>query len=193
MARIVYIRDDKEKKLLNLVVEEAQVHTRYSISYALYIRLGRPVRNEELSSSAMTDIKYCDECYRAKKKALSYLALADNNERELVLKLVHAGYRRDIAEQTVEEMVGLGYIDETRQLERLIAREARVKLSGPRKICARLGAKGYSQSNIKDVMRSLVDCGEIDFDSIKEELCARKLADPDDTEEKKKLLYKYGF
>ncbi|MBQ8321196.1 MAG: RecX family transcriptional regulator [Clostridia bacterium] len=193
MARIVYIRDDKEKKLLCLGIEEAQEQTRYFISYALYARLGRPVRNEEISSSAMTDIKYCDECYRAKKKALSYLAVADNNERELVLKLLHAGFRRDIAEQTVEEMVGLGYIDETRQLERLISREAKVKLSGPRKICARLGAKGYSLSNIKDVIRALVESGEIDFDSIKDELCARKLADPCDVEEKKKLLYKYGF
>lgn len=193
MPRIVYIKDAKDKKLITLGIEHEGVSVRYFINYSLYVKLGRPVRNEDISSRAVEEIKYCDELYRARKKALGYLALADNNSRELVLKLKKAGFCRDVADEITREMVELGYINEARQLERLIIREAQTKLSGPRKICARLAAKGYSLSDIKSAMRALGDSGELDFDAVKEELLEKKLTDPSDTEEKKKILYKYGF
>ena len=193
MPRIIYIKDVKDKKLITLGIEHEGVSVRYFINYALYVKLGRPVKNEDISSRAVDEIKYCDELYRARKKALGYLALADNNSRELALKLKRAGFCRDVADEVTREMVELGYINEARQLERLITREAQTKLSGPRKICARLAAKGYALSDIKTAMRALTESGELDFDAVKEELLIRKLADPSDTEEKKKILYKYGF
>ena len=90
-------------------------------------------------------------------------------------------------------MVSLGYIDEARQLRRLITEDANRKLLGPRKIIPRLMAKGYSLSDVKKEFTALTDSGEIDIDKNKELLLSKYLGESRDPEETKKLLYKYGY
>lgn len=193
MARLEYIKTAKEKNLLLLGISEEGESARYTVSEAVYASVGRPLRGEELSEEVLSEIRYFDECHRAKRKALSLLAIADNNERTLRLKLMRYGISRDIAEQTVRDMVGLGYVNEQRQLSRLVLTEANVKLCGPIKILARLSAKGYAAADIRAVMQELCDSGEIDFDLNRERLLEKKLGDTSDAEELKKLLYKYGY
>ena len=192
MARVIYIKDTKEKNLLLLGVSEEGENARYTVNRRLYSDLGMPCVGAELDAGAMEEIIAYDELYRAKKKALSILAYADNNRRELRLKLMRAGFSRDASDLCVDEMVALGYINEERTLERLILLEAG-KLRGPSRITAQLVSKGYSASLIRGVMSRFCESGELDFAEIKKRLIESRLGDDADEESVKKLLYKQGF
>ena len=193
MAVIQYVKRQEKSNLLLLGISEGEDSARYTVGAELYESLGAPDRGESLSDREMAEIIYADEEYRAKKKALSLLALADNNECNLRRKLLRYGIRREIAEAVVSEMVGRGYVDEIRQLERLVLREANEALYGKRKILARLVAKGYSLTDVKGVIARLSECGDVDFLRNRERLIERRLGDGAGEEEVKKLLYKYGY
>ena len=90
-------------------------------------------------------------------------------------------------------MIERGYVDERRQLERIILDEANRKLRGPLKIIPQLVSKGYSSSEVREVLSGLVESGEIDFKSNARELLMKKMLDGADEEEVKKILYKNGF
>ena len=192
MARLLYIRDVNDALLLLGVSEEGE-SVRYTLSRALYAELGAPAKGAELSDEAMEHIKRYDEGYRAKKKAFSLLSYSDKNEAGLKRRLLQAGFSSEVAEKTAEEMVSLGYVNEERQLERIILSEANVKLRGPMKILPALVAKGYSSSDVRRVMHTLCDSGEIDFRANAKRLIEKRLLKDADIEEKKKFLYKNGY
>ena len=128
-----------------------------------------------------------------KKKALSILSYADNNQKNLIRKLRVAGYPKDLSELVCREMVGLGYIDEREQLHRLILAEANEKLQGPNKILAKLVDKGYSASDVREIMQNFIDEGEINFRNNAYRLIEKKLEKGATADEKKTLLYKNGY
>ena len=108
----------------------------------------------------------------------------------LVIKLRRAGISREIAEETSREMVMRGFVNDRRQLSRLILAEVR-RLQGPQKFIPKLISKGYSRSDIEIVLDELSDSGELDLDAAREELLSRY---PDVSyEERARLLYKNGF
>ena len=96
MARVIYIKDTKEKNLLLLGVAEEGENARYTVNRALYSEIGMPYVGCELDSGAMEEVRAYDELYRAKKKALSLLSFADNSKRELKLKLLRAGFSSEV-------------------------------------------------------------------------------------------------
>lgn len=191
MSEITYVKQTKNGLLLGIETEGEC--SSYTVSRALYESLGSPSRGDFIDGAALDEIKYRDECYRAEKKALSLLSLADNNKRTLARKLTATGISRDIADEVTEKMVSLGYIRERDQLERLILAEANVMLRGPLKIMPRLAAKGYSPSDIRLVIRELSESGELDFARNAERLVEKRLGESPSDEEKKKLLYKSGY
>ena len=193
MMTLKYVREIKDSRLLLLGVAEEGEIARFTVNYATYEEIGTPRPGDFIDCEQMSAIRYTDEQIRAKKKALNILAYADNNKKNLATKLYRAGFGRDTVSAVTAEMEGLGYIDERRQLERIILNEANLKLRGPRKIIPTLAAKGYSTSDISSVMSALVDSGEIDFSRNARILAEKKLPEGADSEEKKKLLYKNGY
>ena len=193
MARLVYIKEIKSSKLLCLGINEAGECKRYTVTHRDYAELGSPLRESELSDSQTSAIRYSDTYVKAKKKALSYLSFADNSEKNLKIKLLRYGIPAEIAEEVSREMVSLGYIDESRQLERLVAYEANSALRGPNKIIPKLVSRGYSASEIRRVMRELSESGEIDFSRSARELIKKKLPDDATADERRTLLMKNGY
>ena len=125
------------------------------------------------------------------KKALSLLSYADNNRRTLYTKLVRQGYDRNIATQVVEECVSLGYINEIRQIERIILSEVNISLRGEGYVVKKLISKGYNTEDIRICMSKLTENGEINFADSFSRLCQKRGAADD--EEKKALAYKFGY
>lgn len=193
MAKISYVRKIKDTPLLRLGIVEEGEKLAYTVSERLYSELSGLAVGEEIDEYTLDKIRGEDEYYNAKKKALSLLAYADNNEKTLVRKLLTKGISRSVAEDVAREMVSLGYINEERQLERIILNEANRNFSGPEKIFRKLAAKGYSISKIKEVIRDLLDNGEIDFSKNASALIERKIGPDSSAEEKKKLLFRYGY
>ena len=193
MATLKFVREIKDSRLLLLGLTEEGESANYTVNTACFEAVGCPTVGDELDEMQTSAIKYTDELIRAKKKALSILAFADNNRKSLYQKLHRAGFSKEIITEVTCEMVDLGYIDERRQLERIILVEANEKLRGPRKIIPALTAKGYSSSDISAVMHRLVDSGDVDFKKNAGLLIEKKLPSDADAEEMKKLLFKNGY
>ena len=192
MYNISKIEDAVQGYICITVSIDGENH-RYTVRISVYEEIGMPHKGDVIDEDALYALTLADEYYRAKRAALSILSFGDNNERTLHTKLRTRGISDEVATDVVHEMVSLGYIDEARQLERLITEAANRKLHGPRKIVPHLMSKGYRSSDIKSVLSSLCDSGEIDFEENKERLLDKHLGDSRDTEAVKKLLYKHGY
>lgn len=194
MKKIVYIKNTKTDGVVRLGVYDSESGETEGLTLS---HIQSPQTRSVCVGDTLDDEEYCDLCasdeeFRARKYALSLLALADNNERTLKRKLLARGISRETAERVCQNMVALGYINEECQLERLILADA-AKFYGPSKIMMRLSAKGYSSSDIRSVMHRLVDSGEIDFSARARDLIDKTYPDGASAEDKKKTLYKHGY
>ena len=192
MAKIIYIKESKTKGYLVIGVREGEDKTPLTVNGAAYAEVGAPSLGEELDPDTLEALTKENQRFLALKKALYLLSFSDNSERNLRYKLMRAGYPGDVVDFAVSEVLRLGYINEARQLERLILTEANSRLFGPMKIISRLVGKGYSASAIREAMESLRDSGEVDFDTNRARLL-EKLPDGYTDEDMYKLLYKYGY
>lgn len=192
MKKLIYARASTDKKRVVLGIGEGGDIKRYSIGENLYESL-EISRGDEIAEPVLDEIIDADLRYRATKKALSLLAISDVSERALVLKLRRAGYSRDIAETVALEMTRLGYIDEKRQLSRLVLREANEKLHGKGVIIPRLVAKGYSSRAVEEMLCELVDSGEVSLTENARKLLDRLLPEDATEEDARRILYKHGY
>ncbi len=193
MLKLIYVKDSKNSGYTVLGIARDDGARAYTVETTLYMRIGSPLPSDVISDEEFADITLSDEKFRSTKKALSLLTYSDNNRVSLLRKLRVAGFSSKAIESTVDDMQRLGYINEERQLERLILAEAKIKLTGRARFIPKLMAKGYKRSNIEAVTARLSESGELDFDEIKAELIRKKLGDCCDEAELKKLLYKHGF
>ena len=187
------VRAGKSQGYLTVVITDGEERKTFTVSERDYLEAGSPRPGDYLDGDMLAALSYSDENYRARLHALRILSYADNNERTLVRKLVSRGISHSLATEVAHEMVGRGYIDEERQLERLIITEANRNLIGPHRIKAKLTAKGYRGSDIDGIIEQLCDSGEIDFDRSRKLLIEKKLTRGATDEEIKKLLYKNGY
>ena len=192
MAKIIYIKESKTKGYLVIGVKDGEEKTPLTVNGAAYAEVGSPALGEELSTDTYEALARENQRFLALRKALYLLSFSDNSERNLRYKLMRAGYPCDVVDFAVSEVLRLGYINEARQLERLILTEANSRLFGPMKIVSRLVSKGYSAGAIREAMESLRDSGEVDFDTNRARLL-EKLPDGYTDEDMYKLLYKYGY
>ncbi len=191
--RARFIRPGKSRGYICVGIDTGGTVSVYNVSERDYARAGSPLAGDLLDEESAAVISDSDMRYRAMKKALSILSYGDNSARSLLRKLTESGIRRETAEETVREMMRLGYIDEHRQLKRLVMNEVRLRLSGPAKLFAKLMAKGYSRSAIESAMDELTASGELDFDEVRARLIETRLPPDADGEQIKKLLYKNGY
>ena len=191
--KITRIKAAPSEGYISVSVNTDEGEVKLTVSLADYADIGSPEKDAELSYPEYTAITLSDESYRAKITALRILGYADNNERTLVRKLAERGISREVACKTAKEMIELGYIDEKRQLLRLVSHEANASLYGKRRILAKLAQKGYAPKDISDAIDTLTECAEIDFDLLRDKLIAKKLTRGATDEQIKTLLYKYGY
>ena len=190
MKKIAYIRHGRDERTVLVGVSSEGETVCCKITAGEYSELDFLGLGCELSEEEFKILFDLDEKHRAMKKALSLLSYSDKNERTLFIRLRQAGFSRDAASEAVRTAVGLGYVDEERQLERLILAE-HSKLSGRRLILGKLCAKGYKSADIERVTERLCEEGELDFASSFERLCEKRGAKSD--EERLGLKYKYGY
>ena len=192
MDTVLFVKPDEKHKRLQIGVsdDEGTVSV-LKIKEKTYISLGCPVRDAHISDRALEDMKREDEIYRAFRKSMSLLADVDRSRYELRMKLLHAGYSAEAVEVALSACEKYDYLNEERQLHRLVEREANSKLRGKYYIKRKLMAKGYSSSAIDRVTKELTESGEIDFDANLEILKEKKGIV--DEEQALALKYKYGY
>ena len=190
---VIYIRMAKSKGYLRVGVASGDEKQDFCVSEAEYREAGSPTVSEELTRDAFNLLFLGNMRYKARIKAMRILSFGDNSERMLGRKLRSAGINADVTAEVVREMVECGYINSTRQLERLVSNEVQIHHTGPAKLIPKLIAKGYTKSDIERVINNLSERGIIDFDEAKARLIAKKLTEDASDDEIKKLLYKNGY
>ncbi len=189
--KVIYIRDSKSRGYIRVGLSDGEDKKEYTLSNSDWKELGSPLVGDEIED--ISPLLSADARYRAKLYALRILGFADNNERMLIRKLTAKGISFDIAKETAAEMRSLGYIDERRQLKRLIEKEVNIKLSGRRKLMEKLVAKGYSRSEIEEELMDLISHGVVDFEKSRAKLIEKKLPRDAGEEEILRLCYNYGY
>ena len=189
--KVIYIRDSKSRSYLRVGISDGEKKLEYTVSESEYRELGSLLSGDEISDTSL--LEKCDMRYRAKLCALRILSYGDNNEKTLKRKLIAKSISADIADEVCREMVGLGYINESRQLEKLIENEVNVKLSGRRKLFAKLISKGYKKEEIESVLEDLISHGIVDFDKSSKRLTDKKFPDGASEDDIRALLYRYGY
>ena len=189
--KLVCFRTPKSKGYMRLILTEGEEKFDLHISEHAYRSLGEPRIGDEIEDTEA--LLFYDMQYRARLTALRILSYGDSSESGLVRKLLSRKISLDIARECAREMVSLGYINESRQLERLIVEDSNRKLLGPRKIVPRLLSRGYALADIKEAFEALTSSGEIDMNENKERLLEKYLGGDRDPEQVRRLLFKYGY
>ena len=189
---IIYVKD-AERGYMRVGVADEDKKLSLVLSEREYRESGEVRPRDEISEEELEFFLKCDMRYKARRKALNILSYGDNSERMLKQKLYTAGISRDIIDEVTEEMLSLGYINSERQISRLVINAVTLHSYGPGKIIPRLVSKGYDRAEVQRVISELVNRGEIDFSAARAKLLKAKLSDDADDEERKKLLYKYGY
>ena len=189
--KVIYIRDSRSRGYLRIGISDGSEKSEYTVSESEYRDLSSPLIGDEISD--LSFLKLCDMRYRGKLYALRILSFGDNNEQTLRKKLISRSISADVAREICEQMVGLGYINEDRQLEKLIENEANVRLFGKKKILLRLLSKGYQRAQIEAAIERAVMSGAVDFEASRKKLIDKKFPSGASPEEIKALLYKSGY
>ncbi len=131
--------------------------------------------------------------FAARDAALRILSFADNNRASLIRKLRLRGFAPSLCEEVADECIARGLISEEDQLHRQVLTLAGKKLWGRRKILASLRFKGYAGEDILRALAEAEAAGEIDFRENARLLVEKKLDSEASADEKKALLYRYGY
>jgi SOS response regulatory protein OraA/RecX len=192
VATVLFVKPDDKKKRVNIgITDEDGTTVTLTVKERTYTSLGSPIRGDEIGERELSDMRFDDEVIRAFRKAVSLIADVDRSRYELRAKLSFAGYSAEAVDIAISACERYGYLDEVRQLEHLVEREANRKLRGKYYIKRKLMSKGYSSSDIDRVTRALVERGEVDFDANFRLLAEKKCLN--DENMITALKYKYGY
>ncbi len=172
---------------------EGDARRAYSLPVEAYERLGAPAAGEQVDDETLSAFAEAEGQMKATEKAVSLLSYGDNSCRGLYRKLRGRGYDSETAEAAVARMLQKGYIREEDQARRLAIACATRKLWGKRRIVAHLSEKGYDVSLSRRVIEEAEADGEIDFSETANELIEKKLGVDAPAQEKRKLLWRYGY
>ena len=192
MPRILFVKSDKKHKRVEIGISDDERGVLcLCVKESTYSSLSSAEVGEEVDSSQLAELIAEDEIFRCFNRILRIIASSDKSRYELKCKLVQLGYSRASLDEALDLCEEYGYLDEPRQLERLIEREANQKLRGRYYIRRKLLAKGYQRQIVDRVTDELVDKGEIDFDANLELLAQKKFVTDEDGISV--LKYKYGY
>ncbi len=110
----------------------------------------------KLSEEQFDSLEYNSKLWEVVRKGLDLLSYGDNTKSALITKLKQRGYDKFLAEDAVEYIAGLGYIDESRIMARLVDQLANVKLYGTSRIKNEIRKKGISEEIIREELQELL-------------------------------------
>ena len=189
---VVYVRPSRTKGYIRIGIDSDGERINLTVSESEYKDAGSPMCRDEVDSDSYAILLNANDGYKARLRALRILEYSTNSERSLFRKLRASGYSRELCEEVAGEMKGYGYLDDLRQLRRLVELEVTRNMTGPRKLVPKLVAKGYSASDIRATIDELSDSGVIDF-SLAREALIEKRCEGLSEEDTKKILYKNGY
>jgi len=147
--------------------------------------------NEVLTEDALEDLTAQVQARRAFNKACDLLARRDHSRAELLIKLRQRGYA-DGAEDAVERLAELGYLDDARFAAGYAAELQRSKQYGKRRIEQALLQKGVDRAVIRDTLDAMAFETD-DLVALIERKYLRQLGDDAGVRRTINALVRYGY
>ncbi len=191
MPAILFVKPDPDHKRVQIGIGDGASVEVLTVKEDTYKSFDSLTKGDLVSEHTVDTLRFEDEVYRAVKKALGYISDMDRSAYALKLKLLRLGFSSEAVEMAIARCSELGYINEDDQLDRLVEREANLKLKGKYYIKRKFASKGYSIASVDRAINRLVDRQEIDFDDCFERLAEKRGATTE--EERKALQYRYGY
>ena len=141
--KVIYVKEAASGGYLKIGILSDGERRSFVLSTEQYKEIGEISVGDFVTRDTLSSLEYCDTQYRATLKAMRILSYGDNSEVMLKRKLKLAGFSSDTIEEVTDKMLSLGYINVTRQLDRLISVAVNTNNLGKRKIIPKLIAKGY--------------------------------------------------
>jgi regulatory protein len=134
----------------NLHVDETfHCGVAWEVAYAHRLRVG-----DEVSAELLEQLRFADDCWKAKAAALSLLATRARARHELVERLRRKGYGAPAVDHALAEVERLGLVDDRAFAEAWIRVRLHARPRGSRMLLAELARKGVAA----DIARHAIAC-----------------------------------
>jgi regulatory protein len=120
------------------------------LSYDIFLKNGLK-KNDEISESRFSFLIEENQKFHLKQKAFRYLGRRLHSSYELKLKLKQKGYRQELIELIIAELINSNYINDYEFASLFAEENIRNKLWGRKKLEAELFRKGIDRSIISKV------------------------------------------
>lgn len=131
------------------------------VAWSAHLHVGDEIRAEQLA-----DLERRDAAWKAREAALALLSFRPRTRIELQRRLKEKGYAPDVAEETVDALVGMGLVDDSSFAEMFVRDRVRLRPKGARQLTQELRAKGVdvetAQAAVGEVMER-EDASETDL------------------------------
>ena len=125
---------------------DADVAVRFQISRGL-----------NLTEEKKIEVLGADECIRARKKLVQYVALRRKTTQEAQRYLKRSGFSQQAINEAVSVAMRLGYIDDLEYAKAFVRTRQRNGTKGPRMVMAELQARGIPRDDAQKVVEEMED------------------------------------
>ena len=156
MSEITKIEDQKNKKRVNIFVDDAffcGLHKEIVVIFGLKV-------GKNIDEKALKQAVFESEVKMAFEKAMDYLSLRMHTQKELFEKLLKKGYEKDIIEKAIEKLEEYHYIDDNLFARQFIEQN---KKYSKKMLENKLKAKGISTDITKTNMTDRQETEELEL------------------------------
>lgn len=190
------LRDNKDGTLsATVILDDGDTQKKKHITVAAedYSEAGSPVPGDVLYTEDYHILIRKSDADAARERAYAIMAAGDNSANGLYRKLLQRGFQKESAENAVAHMLAKGFIRESEQLSRFVVTLANTRLYGKRRITAILISKGYRREDIDRAIADATGNGDVNFSDVKRRLAESRFTPDMTDEEKRGILFRYGF
>jgi len=147
--------EKKNEKNVTITFENGE---RLYLAYDVFLKNGLK-KNDEFSESRFSFLVEENQLFHLKQKAFHYLGRRLHSSYELKLKLKRKGYKQELIEQVIEELINGNYVNDYEFASLFADENIGNKLWGRKKLEAELFKKGIDRNIISQIINEKFSTG----------------------------------
>ena len=145
---ITGVEKSKDKGMLRVFIDD---NYSFSIPEQDYIN-NKLYEGMTISEEQLSVIRDKVLVNAAREKAVIYLTYRDRSESEILTKLIDAGFDANVAQNAVNELRTIGYLDDTRYAMKYLSERMRTKALSKKSLGFELKNKGIDEEIIEKAL-----------------------------------------
>ncbi|NLP00591.1 MAG: regulatory protein RecX [Clostridiaceae bacterium] len=145
---ITAVEKNREKGMVRVFIDD---NYSFSIPEQDYIS-NKLSENMVISEEQLSFIREKVLVRSARERAVRYLTFKDRSENEILRKLIDAGFDKTVAQNAVNELRTIGYLDDTRYAMKYLSERIRTKALSKKSLGFELKNKGIDKDIIEKAL-----------------------------------------